>query len=324
MARVLVTGAAGFIGRRLSAVLLDAGHAVIGVDSRPRGQSHPESPFVVRDLARDDLADLIAQVDVVAHHAGRPGVRESWGPSFDGYVRDNVVATQRLMEACRGTALSRVIVASSSAVYGDALAYPTAENSATSPVSPYGVTKLAAERLAIAYATSFGLPVVCLRYFTVFGPGQRPDMAFSRLITAAGSGAPFPLYGDGEQVRDFTYVDDIAAANLAVIDSRIAPGSVFNVAGGATATLNDAIATVERLTGRSIVVDRRPAATGDAYRTGADTTALRNATGWRPRVGLEEGLMAQLASHPHGMSRNEPATVAAAATAPDPDPARIA
>jgi UDP-glucuronate 4-epimerase len=333
MARVLVTGAAGFIGRRLCAVLLEAGHDVVGLDSNALGQkaaagpsAHPNYSFHRRDLVEDDVADLVREVDVVAHHAGRPGVRDSWGETFGAYVRDNIVATQRLLEACRGATLRRLIFASSSAVYGDADTYPTPESSETSPVSPYGVTKLAAERLAVAYAKAYGIPAVCLRYFTVFGPGQRPDMAFSRLIEAAATGTPFPLLGSGEQIRDFTYVDDIAEANLAAIDRPTAPGSVYNVAGGVTATLLDAIATVERLTGRSIAIDRLPAARGDAQRTGADTTAFRDATGWRPRVSLEEGIRAQLAAHRIAPAVKPKLTLLADAISFDPavDRARLA
>jgi len=302
MARVLVTGAAGFIGGRLCEVLLDAGHEVLGIDRSPavEGRLPGRDGYTgfIRDLSDDDVSDLVGRVDVVAHHAGRAGVRQSWGEHFDGYLRDNVTATQRLLEACRDRPLRRVIVASSSSVYGDASAYPTRESAQAAPVSPYGVTKLAAERLAVAYARSYRVPVTCLRYFTVFGPAQRPDMAFSRLIDSALGGTPFPLYGSGQQVRDFTYVDDVAAANLAMLDAAVEPGSVFNVAGGVTSNLLDAIAVVEGLVGNPVPIERLPAAHGDAWRTGGDTSALRRATGWRPRVSLHDGLAAQLAAHP--------------------------
>jgi UDP-glucuronate 4-epimerase len=231
--KALVTGVAGFIGGRIALRLLADGHDVVGVDALTdyydpgikqanlQRVEHPRFRFVEGDLNEVELAPLLADVEVVFHEAGQPGVRSSWGRDFGRYALDNVCATQRLLEEARGAErLRRFVYASSSSVYGEAERYPTEETDRPQPVSPYGVTKLAAEHLCSLYAHNYGLPTVSLRYFTVYGPGQRPDMAFTRFCRAVHEGRQIELYGTGEQVRDFTYVDDVVEANLRVVGDR--------------------------------------------------------------------------------------------------------
>lgn len=239
-----------------------------------------------------DLDALLDGADGVFHLAAQPGVRGSWGEGFAVYLHDNVLATQALVEhtARRGV---RVVFASSSSVYGDAADYPTTEETAPAPISPYGVTKLTCEHLVRAYEP-LGLDCVVLRYFTVFGPRQRPDMAITRLLSHALSGEPFPLYGTGEQSRDFTYVGDAVEATILAMTDAPA-GVIYNVGGGNEATLAEVVQTVEEITSREVRLDRRPAASGDVVRTTADTTLLRAELGWRPSVDLETGLRNQLA-----------------------------
>ena len=262
-----------------------------------RRLEHPRFRFVEDDLNTADLPALVADAELVFHQAGQPGVRASWGSAFERYTTDNIGATQRLLEAALGAPhLRRVVFASSSSVYGDAPRYPTRETDLPQPVSPYGVTKLAAEHLCTLYARTYALPTVSLRYFTVYGPGQRPDMAFTRFCRAAGDGREIEVFGSGDQVRDFTFVDDVVEANLrvALADAdRVPPGAVFNVAGGASTTVNEVLELLASISGREIRVARRDTVPGDVRRTGGDTTAIRRATGWVPRVGLEEGLAAQ-------------------------------
>jgi nucleoside-diphosphate-sugar epimerase len=305
----LVTGVAGFIGSTLAARLLADGHDVVGVDvltdyydpqvkrENLRRLEHPRFRFVEVDLAAADIAPLVADAELVFHQAGQPGVRASWGRSFERYVVDNIGATQRLLElALEAPGLRRFVFASSSSVYGDALRYPTRESDLPQPVSPYGVTKLAAEHLCTLYARTYALPTASLRYFTVYGPRQRPDMAFTRFCRAVHDDREIELYGTGEQVRDFTYVDDVVEANLRVglADVEHVPaGSVFNVAGGASTTVNEVLDLLATISGKEVRVARHAAVPGDAYRTGGNTTALRRATGWVPRIGLEEGLAEQ-------------------------------
>lgn len=306
--RALVTGVAGFIGSRLADRLLGDGHDVVGVDALTdhydpavkranlRGLEHPRFRFVEGDLNALDLAPLTEDVEVVFHQAGQPGVRSSWGADFTRYSDDNICATQRLLEAAVGARyLRRFVFASSSSVYGEAQRYPTEETDLPRPVSPYGVTKLAAEHLCTLYAHAHGLPTASLRYFTVYGPGQRPDMAFTRFCRAVHEGRQIELYGSGEQVRDFTYVDDVVAANLAVAsdDGRVAPGAVLNVAGGASTTVNEVLALLAGISGKEVRILRRGSMRGDVTRTGGNTSSIRNATGWSPRVGLGEGLEEQ-------------------------------
>lgn len=304
--KALITGAAGFIGSTLAGRLVAEGVDTVGIDSltdyydpalKRDNISHlaDQWQFVEEDLNRVDLGDLLADVQVVFHLAGQPGVRKSWGSAFDTYVAQNIQATQRLLEAARTSpSRPRIVYASSSSIYGDAETYPTDENTVPRPRSPYGVTKLAAEHLCRLYSANYGLETVSLRFFTVYGPRQRPDMAFTRFLRAADAGAPIGLYGTGEQVRDFTFVDDIVEAVLRAAEADVAPGSVLNVSGGGSHSVNEVLALMEQLVGKPLDIVRSDTALGDVSRTSADIGAARTALGWAPRVGIEEGLRAQL------------------------------
>jgi len=305
--RALVTGAAGFIGSHLSEALLEQGVELVATDCftdyYPRWVKelnlsavvgHPRCRFVEGDLTQLNLAGLLNGVDYIFHQAAQPGVRASWGATFESYVHNNVLATQRLLEAAKQQRVRKVIYASSSSVYGDAEAYPTREGMAPQPVSPYGVTKLAAEHLCSLYWREFSLPVVSLRYFTAYGPRQRPDMAMTRFIRAALDGHPIEIYGGGWQSRDFTYVDDVVAANL-LASEKARPGRVYNIGGGVEVTVNEIIRTLERLVGETLRTVHREEGPGEARRTSADTSLARKELGYRPRVGLEEGLARQIA-----------------------------
>jgi UDP-glucuronate 4-epimerase len=292
--KYVVTGAAGFIGSHLAEALRAAGHEVAGVDvftdyyDVALKEENARGLDVRRlDLSREALE--LDGVDGVFHLAGQPGVR-SFGDIFELYVRHNVLATQRVFEAAAAAGV-RVVFSSSSSVYGDAERYPTPEDSPPRPLSPYGVTKLACEHLARAYGSELGLDAVVLRYFNAYGPRQRPDMAFTRIVFALAKGRPFPLYGDGAQSRSFTYVADVVEATVAAME-RAPSGSLFNVGGGEEAVLNEAIATLERIAGRELEIVREPAVPGDQRRTKADTARIREALGWEPRTSLEDGLSA--------------------------------
>jgi UDP-glucuronate 4-epimerase len=293
--RYLVTGAAGFIGSHLAEALLAAGHEVTGVDSftdyyDPRLKEENAAALDVRrlDLAADEL-DL-AGYDGVFHLAGQPGVR-SFGDVFALYVERNVLASQRVFEAAARAGV-RVVFSSSSSVYGEAERYPTPEETPPRPLSPYGITKLSCEHLAHAYARSFGLDTVVLRYFNAYGPRQRPDMAFAAVVEALAEGRPFALFGDGEQSRSFTYVGDVVRATVDAMEHAPA-GALYNVGGGQEATLNEALALLERIAGRPLDVRREPAVPGDQRRTEADTARIRAELGWAPEVPLEQGLADQ-------------------------------
>jgi UDP-glucuronate 4-epimerase len=295
--RYVVTGAAGFIGSHLVEKLSAAGHEVVAVDCfsdyyDPELKRENVRGFdvVCLDLADGSIGDLVAGADGIFHLAGQPGVR-SFGDIFPVYVRRNLVATDQVFSAAAATGM-RVVFASSSSVYGDSERFPTREDAVPLPISPYGITKLACEHLARAYSKAFDLDAVTLRYFTVYGPRQRPDMAFTRLVRALAEGRPFELYGDGGQARSFTYVDDAAEATVAVMD-RAPSGAVYNVGGGTEATLREVIAALERLAGRKLALRERPPVPGDVRRTSADTTRIRREIGWQPRVSLEDGLRAQ-------------------------------
>jgi nucleoside-diphosphate-sugar epimerase len=305
VSRYLVTGCAGFVGSHLTDTLLQRGHEVIGVDAftdyypRPRKESNleeargePGLSLVELDLSEAALEPLVERVHGIFHLAAQPGVRGSWGATFAHYVRDNILATQRLFEVATPRGV-RIVMASTSSVYGNAETYPTREDATPRPVSPYGVTKLACESLARTYGECFGLEVLLLRYFTVYGPRQRPDMAFAKIISALLNGHPFSVYGTGEQSRDFTYVDDAVAATIAAME-RGPSGIVYNVGGGSETTLNGAIALCEQLAGKRLEIVNEPAARGDVRRTGADTTLIRSQLGWQPETSLAEGLAAQL------------------------------
>jgi len=306
--RYVVTGAAGFIGRHLSSGFLARGHDVVGVDSytdyydpaRKRANAawlaaHDGFTEVERDLVTDPIDEILDGADAVVHLAGQPGVRLSWADGFGTYVDRNVGASQRLLEAARRTRVPRLVLASSSSVYGNAADCPVSEDAPTRPFSPYGVTKLAMEHLAGAYVENWKLPVVMLRYFTVYGPAQRPDMAMHRFIERVAAGEPVPVYGDGQQVRDFTYVGDAAAATVAAADADLAPGTVLNVAGGSSATINDVLDLVSRRVGREVVVDRLPPQPGDVRVTGGAIDRARALLRWAPEVSLDDGVSHQVA-----------------------------
>jgi UDP-glucuronate 4-epimerase len=302
---ILVTGAAGFIGSSLCASLCRAGHDVVGLDSMADYYDSSLKWANVRSISGSfrliqssiqtaDLGTILDGVDQVFHLAGQPGVRGSWRNGFEEHLENNVRATQVLLEACRDGQVPRMVYASSSSVYGNALAFPTVESTIPQPYSPYGVTKLAAEHLCHAYAENFGLHVVSVRYFTVYGPRQRPDMAIGRLIRAAMTDQQFPIFGDGSQVRDFTFVDDAVDATLRAMTADVASGSVFNVGGGSAVSMLRLIELVEESTGHRIRIDWMPAQPGDAERTGADISRAESLLGWVPRVSLEEGIAAQV------------------------------
>jgi nucleoside-diphosphate-sugar epimerase len=307
VSRYLVTGCAGFLGSHLVEALLRRDHEVVGIDSftdyyrrelKELNVEHARAgsafSLLARDLAVDSIAALLPGIDGIFHLAAQPGVRGSWGESFEIYVRDNILATQRLLEAASHAGV-RVLLASTSSVYGNAESYPTHEEMPPRPVSPYGVTKLACESLARTYEECFGLETIVIRYFTVFGPRQRPDMAFARIISALLSEKPFHVFGSGEQSRDFTYVDDAVDATVAAMESPRS-GTTYNVGGGGETTLRDVIALVERLAGNRLDVHYEPAAAGDVRRTAADTSRIRSELGWVAQVPLERGLAAQLAA----------------------------
>jgi UDP-glucuronate 4-epimerase len=306
--RALITGAAGFIGSHLAERLVDGGATVVGIDSfttyydpqlKRRNlealSASGEFRLVEGSLRETDLGELLAGIDLVFHLAAQPGVRRSWGREFEIYLDENLLATQFLLEAVKERSIERFVFASSSSIYGDAERLPTLESATPRPVSPYGVTKLAAEHLCQLYFSRFGVPTVALRYFTVFGPRQRPDMAFTRFIGAALANREIEVFGDGLQSRDFTYVDDAVSATLAAGQKGRA-GDVYNVAGGAQATVIEVIEILGELLGRTPAVRHLPAVPGDARHTGADIAKARDDLGYGPTIGLREGLAKQLAA----------------------------
>jgi UDP-glucuronate 4-epimerase len=300
----LVTGAAGFIGSHLTDRLLARGVAVTGVDAftdyydvalkrrnLDGALAHPNFRLLELDLATADLSGL-PEVAVVYHQAAQPGVRASWGAEFAAYTHHNVLATQRLLERYRGQPLERFVYASSSSVYGDAERFPTDESLLPRPYSPYGVTKLAGEHLVLLYGRNFAMPVAALRYFTVYGPRQRPDMAFHRFCRAMLRGEPIVVYGDGRQSRDFTYIDDAVEANLRAW-TRSTPQAVYNVGGGSQVEVLQAIAMLEELLGVKAALRFETRPPGDPLRTRADATRLAAELGFTPQVGIETGLAAE-------------------------------
>ncbi len=298
--KAIVTGAAGFVGSHLCKHLLDQGDEVVGIDSLtdyydPRRKEanlatlrgRPGFTETRLDLTTATLRTLFERAEVVYHLAGQPGVRGSWGEDFKPYLARNVLATQRVLEAAREASLWKVVYASSSSVYGDSETYPTTEDLVPRPVSPYGVTKLAAEHLCELYRTTSGVPTVSLRLFTVYGPRQRPDMAFMRLVEAGLSGEPFLLYGDGEQSRDFTYVGDVVTA---MRQAALSPWTgVANIGGGSRTTMNEVVDKLQQLVG-PIQLVRLPTQRGDVRHTAADTTRAREGFGYSPTVSLDVGL----------------------------------
>jgi nucleoside-diphosphate-sugar epimerase len=300
--RALVTGGAGFIGSHLSEQLLAQGAEVVAIDSfteyYPRAikernleglRARHHYSFVEGDLTTVDLQRLLDGVTHVFHLAAQAGVRKSGGRDFAPYTTLNVDATQRLLEACVDRKIDRLVYASSSSVYGDGVALPMREDATVQPVSPYGVTKLAAEHLCHLYFVNYGVPTVSLRYFTVYGPRQRPDMAFYRFFGAVLEGRPVTQYGDGLQTRDFTFVADAASAT-ATAAVRGAPGGVYNIGGGSRVSLRDVFDMIARVSGRRVTIDHQPSQKGDMRDTYADTTRARADLAFAPSVDLEQGL----------------------------------
>ena len=300
----IVTGAAGFIGSNLCERLIAEGHWVVGIDSFDDYydveakwsnvaalQCEPRFQLQVGDLVELDWSKLLPWADGVFHLAGQPGVRLSWDRGFERYTRNNILATQRLLEALVRFPVPAV-QASSSSVYGRQERERLTEDTPLTPASPYGLSKMACEHLARLYADQYGTKMVSLRYFTVYGPRQRPDMAFTRFITAALSGEPVGLLGSGKQTRDFTYVDDIVSATVAAMD---APGPVYNLGGGTPTSVRRVLRLLGEMLGQPLVADRKPVADGDVTHTWADTTLARNELGWRPRTKLADGLATQVA-----------------------------
>jgi nucleoside-diphosphate-sugar epimerase len=303
--KALVTGAAGFIGSHLASALLDRGAEVTGLDCftdyYPRvikeanlavNAGRPGFHFVQGSLQHADLGALVDQKTHVFHLAAQAGVRKSWGADFRIYTELNVDATQRLLEACVGRPLHRFVYASSSSVYGDNVSIPMREDALPQPVSPYGVTKLAAEHLCHLYFVNHQVPATSVRYFTVYGPRQRPDMAFHKFIKAALKGGAVTLYGDGEQTRDFTYVTDAVAATIAAGETGV-PGRAYNIGGGSRVSVNRLFEILGRIHGSPLTIRREPSQKGDMRDTFADSSLARQDLGFTPRVSLEEGLEAE-------------------------------
>ena len=301
--KCVVTGAAGFIGSHLCEHLLGRGHDVHGIDAfipyyapaakvrnLDAAMAHPRFRFHRLDLRQDPLESALAAADVVFHLAATPGLTRSW-TDFDGYWTCNVLATQRLLEAIHRSAFppKRIVYASTSSVYGELAC--GAETQPTVPISPYGVTKLAAENLCRSYAEAYGLPVVTLRYFSVYGPRQRPDMGYYKFIRALLRDEPVTVCGDGEQVRGNTYVADCVEATIAA--AAAPPGEIYNVGGGEAASVWEILHRLEELAGQPARVQRAPARPGDQRRTLADTSKITAHLGWRPRTSLAEGLARQ-------------------------------
>jgi nucleoside-diphosphate-sugar epimerase len=303
--KALVTGAAGFIGSHIAEALVAQGAQVVGVDCftdyYPREikernlatlRSATNFRFIEGALQALDVNGLLDRVTHVFHLAAQAGVRKSWGTDFETYIAHNIDATQRLLEASKSRSLQRFVYASSSSVYGDAAPIPMREDAYLQPLSPYGVTKLAAEHLCHLYFANYQVPTVSLRFFTVYGPRQRPDMAFHRFIRAGLAGQPITLYGDGEQTRDFTFVRDIVAANLAAGD-RGTPGAVYNIGGGSRVSVNHVLDIIGRLVGRPLDIRREETQKGDMRDTFADTSRAKADLGFAPEWTLESGLAAE-------------------------------
>jgi UDP-glucuronate 4-epimerase len=302
----LVTGCAGFIGSHLSDALLQDGHTVTGVDCfnenyscedklRNLEQARQWDAFTLRrlDLASADTDTLVADADVVFHLAGEPGVRTSWGTGFEAYLRNNVLATQRLLEAVRVHPEKRVVLASSSSIYGQAERFPTSESTVPQPLSPYGTTKLCAEHLCQLYATNYGVSAVILRYFSVFGPRQRPDMAFSIFCRSIIRSDPIRIFGSGKQTRDFTYVTDVVSATRAASLSATALGGTYNIGGGSQVALMDALSILASIAGYDPRVEYLQSQHGDVRDTRADITLASQHLEYSPTTTVEKGLEAQ-------------------------------
>lgn len=304
MAKIIVTGAAGFIGSHIVEALLQRGEEVIGIDEfndyyepmlKHKNIAHlqlsPNFSLIEGNIQFLDWQTLLKDVDVVYHQAAQAGVRASWGQGFRFYTERNISATQVLLEAAKDAKhLKRLVFASTSSVYGDAETLPTHEGICPQPVSPYGITKLAAERLCGLYHKNFGVPFVALRYFTVYGPRQRPDMAFHKFFKSILQDEAIPVYGDGQQTRDFTFVSDAVAANLAAATVPEAVGEIFNIGGGSRVVLAEVLDTMAEIIGKPIKRNHIEKAMGDARHTAADVSKARKILGYQPQVSLKEGL----------------------------------
>lgn len=305
MSKIIVTGAAGFIGSQLAETLLKQGEEVIGIDEfndyydpalKRKNVSNlhslPGFQLIEGDMQFLDWQTLLQDVEVVYHQAAQAGVRASWGKGFRAYTERNISATQILLEAAKDAKhLKRLVFASTSSVYGDAETLPTHEGICPAPVSPYGITKLAAERLCGLYQKNFGVPFVALRYFTVYGPRQRPDMAFHKFFKSVLQDEAIPVYGDGLQTRDFTFISDAVAANLAAASVPLAVGEIFNIGGGSRVVLKEVLETMEEIVGKPIKRNHIAKAMGDARHTAADVSKAQRILGYQPQVSLREGLM---------------------------------
>jgi len=308
LAHALVTGAAGFIGSHLVEECLRRGWDVVAVDSLTTYYSpsakvenasafrrHHRCTFLEQDVLDLDLPSLLADTQVIFHLAAQAGVRASWGQSFDVYTQLNITVLQRLLEAARDASIDKFVFASSSSVYGDAEAMPTAESQMLRPLSPYGATKALGEHLTYLYFRNYGVPTVDLRFFSVYGPRQRPDMAFHRAIEAGLTGAPFRLFGDGRQTRDFTFVSDIVAGTLGAVEAP--PGSVYNLGGGSNVSMLEVLEIIKSELGGALEWVHEEGQRGDARDTSADISAARRDLGYDPQFSVARGLAEQVAWH---------------------------
>lgn len=304
--KCLVTGAAGFIGSHLSEELIRQNHAVVGLDcftdyyakriklANLAGLRRTKGfEFVEGDLSKMNLFRLLRGVECIFHLAAQAGVRSSWGKSFSSYVRDNIVATQRLLEAAQANPIKKFVYASSSSIYGDSESLPTREDATPKPISPYGVTKLTGENLCYVYKRNRSVPAVVLRYFTVYGPRQRPDMAFNQFIAKIAAGREIEVYGDGEQTRDFTYVGDTVAATILALHAS--PGVVYNVGTESSTSVNEVISIIESALGKKAKIRRKEQAPGDVRATSADIGLITRELRYHPKTSLVEGLKRQIA-----------------------------
>jgi nucleoside-diphosphate-sugar epimerase len=308
--KAIVTGAAGFIGSHLCERLLKDGYSVVGIDcftdyydinvkekNISLSKNNKNFTLIRKNILEIELENILDGADIVFHEAAQPGVRASWGESFSIYTECNITATQKLLEALKNNKIlpenrqvKKLVYASSSSVYGDAEKYPTKENFVPKPVSPYGVTKLAAEDLCYLYSKNFGIPAVSLRYFSVYGPRQRPDMGFNKFIKAILTDKEIPIYGNGEQTRDFTYVSDIIDANMAAKDIDCPFGEIFNIGGGATVSVNETISMLEKIHGNKVKVKHLDTQTGDVAKTAADITKAKITLKYSPKMDIFTGL----------------------------------
>lgn len=303
--KFIVSGCAGFIGSHLCEYLINLGHKVSGIDSfsdfYPRKYKekniegllkNPLFDFIEKDMLELELEEIFENTDAIFHLAAQPGVRTSWGKNFNYYIKDNIILTQRILEALKGFKGKRLIFGSSSSVYGDSKTLPFKENGPLSPISPYGVTKLACENLCLLYQKNFGIDLVILRYFTVYGQRQRPDMAFHRFFYSILEGKEIEIFGDGNQTRDFTYVDDIVRATFSAWQRGVS-GEIYNIGGGESISLLNLLKIMEKVTGEKVKVLFKEREKGDAPHTWADYSKAKKDLEYTPSVKLEEGLKKQ-------------------------------